>query len=83
MTSGYERNKRWRKKNPEKWLATKNRYYRKFQDVPNKNQRWTVEDIDFVVDNADRLPDRVISRLIGRSLGAIQTMRYRIGVESS
>jgi hypothetical protein len=76
MTTSYERNKRWRKKHPRKWLEMKRRYYRQFQEgAYNKNQEWTIEDIDIILNK--KITDRRISVLIGRSVGAIQAERGR------
>ena len=51
------------------------RYYRQFQNVPNKGKLWTEEEISIVL--AHEIPDREISKLIGRSVQAIQICRTR------
>ena len=80
MTVGYENNKRWRKKNPPIRYAGKRRYYRQFQEnVHNRKQRWTIEDINIILDK--KIIDRNISFLIGRSVGSIQCKRARLKSE--
>lgn len=77
MTIGYDNNKRWRKKHPEKWLLSKRKYYKQFQkNVCNNNQIWSLFDIAIVTGKFDS--DRNLSKQLGRSVGAIQSLRGRL-----
>ncbi len=75
-TYGYEANKKYRRKYPKKYLDTKKKYYRKFAG-PNKNQNhgqdWTTRELILI--NSGLFSDRVLHKIIGRSVCAIQTMR--------
>lgn len=51
------------------------RYYKKSQNAPNSRMRWTDEEIDIVM--AHKIPDREISKQLGRSVGAIQVCRTK------
>ena len=51
------------------------RYYRRFQNAPNKGARWSDEDINLVL--AHEFPDRELSKLLGRSIASIQICRAR------
>lgn len=73
----YQRNKEWRKNNSSTWQKSKKRYYDKSRKIAyNSMQGWTLKDIDIIMSKNDT--DNNIARKIGRSVKAIQTMRYRI-----
>ena len=75
MKTKYEINKDWRHSHPEKWREGVRRYYRKSQDAPNRKERWSKEDIKLVMEH--KMPDSELSKLIGRSVQAIQVQRSR------
>ncbi len=73
----YAANKRWRKKNPEKWLEWKNRYYNQFTvGAIHSNKRWTHEEEQLVLNH--EISDRTISSKISRTVGAIQVKRSEL-----
>ena len=73
----YKSTKKWRKKHPHQWQATKRRYYNQFEAAANnKHQRWTVNDVALVIQKKES--DRTIAKLIGRSVKAIQIKRLRM-----
>ena len=65
-------------KNIEKWRETchkqRLKYYRKTAYSENHRKPWTNEEIEIVM--AHELPDHSISKIIGRSVEAIQLKRY-------
>lgn len=69
----YEDSKKWRLGHSEGRNEQRKRYYRKFSLAPNQYERWSVEDVDFVL--MSKLLDREIHLLIGRSVQAIQHKR--------
>ena len=74
----YAFNKNWRARNPKKRYAQKSRYYGQFAgEDKNRNhlQRWNEVD-DHVVLYSTGVPDRVLHRILGRSVSAIQIRRY-------
>lgn len=74
----YKSNKKWRKKHPKKWQQGKKRYYDRFAGSANNanhQQRWTTEEILLLNSN---LLDRQLHKLIGRSINAIQVMRWKM-----
>lgn len=75
--TGYKYNKTWRKNNPEKWAASQQRYYsRSIKNACNSYQFWTNKDIDIIL--AKEHCDSVLSKIIGRSVKAIQTKRSNL-----
>jgi len=66
-------------KDLNKWKVTSNRqkrrYYAKTQNAENRNQPWTIEEIDMVMEH--KITDSELSAVIGRSVGAIQNMRSK------
>ena len=64
-------------KNIEKWRETchkqRLKYYRKTACAENHRKHWTKEEIEIVM--AHELPDHIISKIIGRSVEAIQVKR--------
>lgn len=64
----------------DKWRRTKNayfrRYYDKTTDAPNRGQGWTVEEERLVLEHS--MSDHELSRLIGRSVKAIQIKRSKL-----
>ena len=80
------RQKRWRKQNPEasrRIRAKQNlRYYRRFQkNDRRKKRRWTPAE-DARVAAKDRPIDRKLSRELGRSVQAIQQRRVRLSTRA-
>lgn len=65
-------------KDRTKWFNTKKeqqrRYYRKFAYAPNHGVIWSEEEKKLVLEH--QIPDSQLSKKIGRSVGAIQQMRY-------
>lgn len=61
-----------------KWFNTKKeqqrRYYRKFTYAPNHHIVWSEDDKKLVLEHS--IPDSQLAKKIGRSVGAIQQMRY-------
>ncbi len=73
----YQTNKRWRKKHPSTWQATKQRYYKQFEaKAHNKHQRYTTKEDNIIVKK--RYLDRIIANKLGRSVKAIQIRRTRL-----
>lgn len=64
-------------KDISKWRNTcrkqKNKYYGKTAFAENSHKPWSEEEIEMVMKHES--PDRIISELIGRSMGAIQIRR--------
>ena len=75
MTKHYEYNKKWRYKNPNKRQEGKKRYYQKSQNVSNKGEPWNVKDIRMVLEH--NIPDSELSKVLGRSVQAIQHVRLK------
>ena len=65
-------------KDMEKWSEAchrqRLRYYRQTAFAENHQQPWSDKEIEIVM--AHEMPDRSISKLIGRSVGAIQHKRH-------
>lgn len=75
--TGYEHNKRWRKKYPELWKKSKAKYYRKSRKLAsNAHQEWTQADINMITDRP--YIDSQIAQKIGRSIKAIHVKRSRL-----
>ena len=78
ITTRYETNKKWRKKNPSAWQKSKARYYKKSESIAhNSRQRWTIHSIKLIMHKKGKT-DSEIAVLIGRSVRAIQVMRVRV-----
>jgi len=75
----YERyTKEWRKKNPQKWAAMKKKNYSKSRkNAINGNRLWKAEDVALITAE-DRPTDAELSKLIGRSVQAIQVKRAKL-----
>ena len=56
--------------------AQKLRYFRKTQGGENTGKKWTRDDIVMIMES--RITDTELAHSIGRSVGAIQTMRSKI-----
>lgn len=79
--TGYEINKKWRKKHNSTWQKGKARYYKKSEATAhNKQQRWTIHDITLITNKGGKT-DSEIAILIGRSVRAIQVMRVRLKIK--
>ncbi len=78
----YKHNKEWRYKHPETRYAGKRRYYSKTAFAPNGKKRLSLEEINLIL--AHEIPDMELSKILGRSVGAIQKARciYRKRTES-
>ena len=72
--TGYELNKRWRLKHPETRYAGKQRYYDKTKDAVNSRSRYTEEEKEMILDH--EIPDSQLAEKLGRSVKAIQEMKY-------
>lgn len=68
---GYKDIDKWRKANN----AQRKRYYQKSQNAKNSKKPWTQRDIDLVMEH--KMLDSELSKLIGRSVLAIQRMRCK------
>lgn len=80
--NGYLYKKRWKMKNRKKVNEQKKRNYDKgsvgtLSEVGLLNIRWTEED-DRIIINANRPKDRVLSKILRRSVRGIQIRRYRV-----
>ena len=66
-------------KNIEKWKKAcyrqRLKYYRKTAFSKNHNKSWTEEEIEIVMNH--EVPDHTISKIIGRSVAAIQITRCK------
>lgn len=64
----------------EKFKRTKReqqkRYYRKTQDAPNRNKRWTEEETAMIMNVRD-MTDTELSRVLGRSVKSILAKRHK------
>ena len=72
-------NKIYRMKYPEKWNEEKKKYYRQFSGRKlnfNNRQPWTATEINIILNRIAK--DRIIHKLIGRSVRAIQVKRSKI-----
>lgn len=74
----YRHNKTWRKRHPKTWRESKQRYYDQFRPgARNRGERWTTAATKLII--ARRRPhDRVLAKLLGRSVRAIQMKRHMI-----
>ena len=79
MTKHYEENKRWRKRHPEARYASKERYYAKTKDAPNKGARYTEGEKELIM--AHIMTDPELAEKIGRSVKSIQTYRAKLKKE--
>lgn len=81
MTARYNWNKAWRLRHPDGRYRSKDRYYSKHRETPanrrNSRQWWTHEHLLLII-APDRPPDSVLAKQIGRSVQAIQGMRWRL-----
>lgn len=68
---GYKDLEKWRNANN----AQKKRYYKKTQNARNSKLFWTKEDIELVMEH--KISDSELSKVIGRSVLAIQKMRCK------
>lgn len=72
-------------KDIEKWKKTRykqnKRYYSKTAYNVNHRKKWTDEEIKLVLEHV--ISDTELSRLIGRSVGAIQKKRYKMKEEKN
>jgi hypothetical protein len=66
-------------KNIEKWRETchkqRLKYYRKTANAENHRKPWTPEEIEIVM--LHEVSDHMISKIIGRSVMAIQMIRHK------
>ena len=53
------------------------RYYRKTQNAPNRNKRWTEEETAMIMNVRD-MTDTELSRILGRSLTDLHTNRWQV-----
>ena len=82
MSPGYEKNKRYRKKYPERRKKERKRNYQATAGaVLNYNNRalWTGLDLAFITLNY--FSDRELHKILGRSVQAIQNQRSRLKKE--
>lgn len=67
-------------KDLDKWRSTcnrqKRRYYRRTQGAYNSRAPWTIKEDEIVLEHS--IPDREISKLIGRSQSAIIVRRCNL-----
>lgn len=70
----------WRKKNPKKWAAQKARYYAPITG-PRVGAVWSANE-EAAVLSPDRPCDRELSKIIGRSVKAIQLRRSSLRAAS-
>lgn len=62
-------------KDPEKYYSEKRAYYRKSAFAPNGWTKWTEDEISAAIEH--EIPDSELSKQIGRSVAAIQMVRYK------
>lgn len=78
---GYEHNKAWRKRHPEKRYAGQKRYHgrnrKDLKNTRNSRQEWTGAEMSAII-SPNRPSDRILSRKLGRSIKAIQIKRGRV-----
>ena len=72
----YEYIKAWRKRHPDKWNEEKKKYYSQFSNAPNDHERYSDDEFKMILEH--NIPDRELSKQIGRSVRAIQIMRSRL-----
>lgn len=83
MSRGYEANKRWRKKYPEKRKEERRRNYQKTSGAAkNFNHRalWTGLELAFI--DLKNFPDKELHKILGRSVAAIQIQRSKLKKET-
>jgi len=72
-------------KDLSKWRETKRRqktrYYKKTQGGKNSRARWTIEEINMVMEH--KITDTELAGLIGRSVASIQVMRCKMKEKGS
>lgn len=76
MTKGYEYNKTWRSKHPEKRYEGKKRYYKKTQNAKNRRNIWKKWEIERILEKDTC--DHNLSKELGRSVEAIQIKRCKL-----
>lgn len=77
MPTHYERTKSWRKRNPKMRAVGKKRHYQQTQNAKNGYARWTDEHTSMITAD-DRPSDRELSKILGRSMQAIQSKRVNL-----
>jgi hypothetical protein len=76
----YLRNKFWRLAHPKERYIGKARYYRKHRmGKINSRVKWTGPDIKIIMEH--KIPDVALSKLLGRSVQAIQIKRNEVKYE--
>lgn len=63
----------------EKRNAERQKYYDKTSYAPNHRQRWSDDEINMVLRH--EVSDTELSKMIGRSVRAIQIMRWKKGTK--
>lgn len=73
----YSKVKKWRKENPKKRNAQRKRYYHKLRPSAARSARpWKNWHMQLIIEH--RWPDRVLAKLLNRSVAAIQQKRYTL-----
>lgn len=77
MTTGAERNRRWKLRHPRRVYETKlANYASTAKNNPNRCQKYTCVEDDLIL--TYHLTDRRLHHIIGRSVQAIQVRRARL-----
>ena len=78
MTKNYKHNKAWRIRHPDRRYAQKARYYRKHNiNKSRSGHNWTRHEMVAITDSG-RPGDVELSRLLSRSVEAIQVKRSKL-----
>jgi len=72
----YKHNKKWRLAHPKERNEERKKYYTQFRKHGRKLRRWSVEDSDLII--MSELPDRLLHKLLDRSVQAIQVKRCKL-----
>ena len=69
---------RWRKRFPEKRNEERKRYYDQFLSGNFNEGKWWSQEDDQLILNRPHLHDRVLHKILGRSVEAIQVRRSKL-----
>lgn len=72
---GYKYNKKYKETHPNARYEERKRYYNKTAFSENGYSRWSFDEIELVMKH--EMTDSELSAKLGRSVAAIQHMRYR------
>jgi hypothetical protein len=76
ISSNYETVKRWRRRHRQRHQALTRRYYARTAFAPAHGAPWMPEEVEAIMSGEHT--DRELSKILGRSMHAIQNKRSKI-----